>query len=441
MLLVLTYASVFFSRLVVAMGIPPIVNFLHFLTVAGLFGLTLFIKRSKAQLRLSLQMIAGLLLLLAAMIVSAMLNRAGLINVTLNFLLLGEPFILLIAILAVRMSERGIQRVQWWLFGFVCINVLFSYFQAYIQRLPIRDMVKGVFLNQGAGHHVSGAICLVMAIYFVSAFKGIPLWLRLGVWAIFANVLVLNDAKQVFIEFIAAFVVLVITKFKNIVQAIQYAIFSILAIVIAYWAAQILYAEAFSYWTPDRMIDGFGVKFSVFSILREKFYTPLNWLVGLGPGHTIGRLGWLIPEYKPLLEPLGVTISPITEIIFNANDADPLANAKTGSSMFSLTFSWAGVWGDLGFLGLASYVYLWVLTWRKVCCDDMSRLFILGALIAGLIFAWMEEPAFMLFVICLVGLQWQKQQLKLTKQSKKSVQPQPLFITSEYWQPEIRNWN
>lgn len=76
--------------------------------------------------------------------------------------------------------------------------------------------------------------------------------------------------------------------------------------------------------------------------------------------------------------------------------------------MFSPLFGWAGIWGNLGFLGLAAYLYLSFLVWRKLCLDDFSKFLLLSVFAFGLIFSQMEEPGYMLFVATIIGLQWQE---------------------------------
>ncbi|HEY9846767.1 MAG TPA: hypothetical protein V6D03_11295, partial [Candidatus Caenarcaniphilales bacterium] len=186
------------------------------------------------------------------------------------------------------------------------------------------------------------------------------------------------------------------------------------------WAALNIFSI---YWLKNGLVGaGLEQKFSVFSLIASYFDSPLNWMFGLGPGHTIGRLGLLIPDYLEVLQPLGATVSPVTGAILQANEGNWMS-AKSGSSMFALTFSWAGVWGDLGFIGLGVYLYLWFLVWRYLCVENLSKFFLISILIFGCIFSWMEEPGYMLFVVSLIGYQWQVHQAKakhhLTKGSRK----------------------
>ena len=81
--------------------------------------------------------------------------------------------------------------------------------------------------------------------------------------------------------------------------------------------------------------------------------------------------------------------------------------------MFLPFFGWAGIWGDLGFLGLGAYLYVASIVWRKICWNNMSRFLLLNVFSFGLIFTQMEEPGFMLFIAALIGLQWQESQHKV----------------------------
>jgi hypothetical protein len=318
--------------------------------------------------------------------------------------------------IGIPMSEISLKQFRFWMMLFAFIHLFFVYFQYFILRLQAYggpDEIKGVFLRQGAGHHVGGAIALTTAVYFFVTFRNLSIWLRTFVTVAFAAGVVFSDSKQVVVVFLVSLVVLLITKLKNPGEVLRYLVITIVAVGFVFWAAQFLFATAFRYWSePELFLSGIQFKYSTFSIITSYYDSPLNWLFGLGPGHTIGRLGWLIPDYIKYLQPLGVTSTSIAEDIFALNDANSLTNPKTGSSMFALTFSWAGVWGDLGILGLGAYLYLWFLVWRKLCLDNLSKFFLINILVFGAIFSWMEEPAYMLFIAILIGIQWQENQIK-----------------------------
>jgi hypothetical protein len=80
----------------------------------------------------------------------------------------------------------------------------------------------------------------------------------------------------------------------------------------------------------------------------------------------------------------------------------------SGSSLFSPIFGWAGIWGDIGFLGLGSYLYLAYLTWQYFGLNDILKLTILSVFVVGCIFTQMEEPGYMIFITFMLGLSWQE---------------------------------
>jgi hypothetical protein len=130
--------------------------------------------------------------------------------------------------------------------------------------------------------------------------------------------------------------------------------------------------------------------------------------VGLGPGHTVGRLGgWLIKENWNILGPLGATVHPLSNDMWLEVYQNWIALEST---MFSPFFGWAGLWGDLGLLGLGIYLYLGWTVWHYLCPDDLSKFLLLSVAGFGLIFTQMEEPGFMLYSAFLIGTRWHEQQ-------------------------------
>ena len=113
----------------------------------------------------------------------------------------------------------------------------------------------------------------------------------------------------------------------------------------------------------------------------------------------------MLREYRTLLEPLGSTTHPASSQVWQATGASWLGDQ---SSMFSPFFGWAAIWGDLGWLGLFSFMAIWFVVWQRLCFDDLSRFLVLTVLVFGLIFTQMEEPGYMLYVALLIGLRWQE---------------------------------
>jgi hypothetical protein len=134
----------------------------------------------------------------------------------------------------------------------------------------------------------------------------------------------------------------------------------------------------------------------------------MNWFLGLGPGHTCGRLGEIIPDYYVYLEPLGVTTSPVTKEVWQLRDSSWISHPVQGSSIWSPFFFWSGLFGDLGLLGLLSIPWLWWVVWRLHAHDGLARFLMINVPLFGIVFSWLEEPGYTLFVAAILGLRWQE---------------------------------
>jgi hypothetical protein len=254
---------------------------------------------------------------------------------------------------------------------------------------------------------------MTFAVYYFFSAKNRPLWQRLAVFtAVFAHCM-FADAKQVLAVFLLALVLLAFTRLQNIGEVIQYVALTVFFVSLLYWASQTIF-PALATWARPELYgpdgDATQLKITAFQVVPTFFKYPANWFLGLGPGHTVGRLGgWMLKDYWSLLGPLGATRSIAGPAVWRIVGSSWLGDQ---SSMFSPLFSWAGIWGDLGFVGLACYIYLCVLLWRTLCRDGLSRFLMLTVFLFGLIFSQMEEPGYMLSVAVVAGLAWQEQQIK-----------------------------
>jgi hypothetical protein len=203
----------------------------------------------------------------------------------------------------------------------------------------------------------------------------------------------------------------VFLNLKDIRVALQYLVTGLALVCAFIWGLENLeILGAFKTWIRPEIYAPDGeatlLKTSSIRIVLSYIDSPLDWLFGLGPGHTVGRLGgWMLRRYGDLLLPFGATIHPASNDTWLAVDRSWLGYQ---SSFFSPLFGWAGIWGDLGFLGLGTYLYLWFLVWRQLGQDDFTRFLVLTIFVHGFIFTQLEEPGYMLFVACLIGLRWQE---------------------------------
>jgi hypothetical protein len=412
--------SALFPRVLTALKIPTVINFLHFLAIPFACVSVLVNSHSKdpKQLAISKRILFGLWLFLMVVLASTLINNAGIINAVLDYLLLAEPFILILTIVCIPMTAESYQRFSDWLLQAALINTLFAYVQKYVFHMEnlmgLEDNIKGIYIGQGSGHVIGGSVAMTFAVYYFTTAKNKPLWFRIAIAIACFNQVIISDTKQVLLVFIVSYGILYFVSFKDIQRALIYAFCGILALSAFWWAIyNIEYLSAYKTWIRPEIYGTDGeatqLKFATFRIVPQYFHSPLNWWLGLGPGHTVGRLGgWMLETYWNLLEPLGATMHPVSHIIWLTVVKSWLGSQ---SSMFSPLFGWAGIWGDLGVLGLGSYFYLVILVWHYVCKTDTSKYLMLTVFVFGLIFSQLEEPGYTLIVAGMIGLSWQRHKL------------------------------
>lgn len=428
-LILVAFASVFFPRIINAVGFPAPINFVHLIVVPVACCIIICTSKAKdvRQLAIVTTMLTGMLWLLVVTTASALINTAGWINIFLGLILWLEPFIFLAAIVSLPLTAQSLSLVRRWVIGFALVHLILAFGQKFAldlgvlahTRLTIEDNVQGVFYLSSGGHVVAAAVSIIFGLYYFISAKNAPLWLRglimfaVGVQIIFA------DAKQMVLITFIAWILLAISRTKDIRKTFQYLISALIAGYAFYWC--IYNVELFSPYRgwirPEIYMpngDATLLKTAPLSIIPAHYTSPFNWLLGLGPGHTIGRIGgWMIRDYGHIFDPLGATTHPVTEKIWNTWNVSYL-----DSSFFSPFWGWAGVWGDIGFLGLASFIWLWVIVWIHLCKDDFSRFLLINIAVNGFIFTLMEEPGYTLTSMLLIGLRWHE--LRLQSQTRQT---------------------
>ncbi len=412
--------SALFTRVLATLKIPSVINFLHFIAVPFACVSVLTGSRSKdpKQLAIVKRISSGLFIFFIVVCASALINQAGIINAVLDYILLAEPFILILTIVCIPMTADGYQHFRDWIIRAGAINTIFAHIQKYIFHMEKlygeEDNIKGLFLGQGAGHVIGGSVAMTFAVYYLLNAKDKPILFRIFIMLACLNQVIISDTKQVLLVFIISYALLYFLTFKDIKKAIIYLITGVILAIAFYWAIYNIEAlSAYKTWIRPEIYGPDGeatiLKFKTFEMVPQYFQSPLNWWLGLGPGHTVGRLGgWMLETYWNLLEPLGATIHPVSKAIWLAVRASWLGDQ---SSMFSPLFGWAGIWGDLGVLGLGAYFYMAILVWHHVCVNDTAKYLMLTVFVFGLVFSQLEEPGYTLIVASIIGLSWQSRQI------------------------------
>ena len=423
-LILIGFATAFFPRLLSSFGAPSPINFVHFLVVPIAFGVVLTTTRitNPKQIKIVWSLLTGLGILLVCTLTSALINEASAINLFLQYILQAEPFLLLVAIMAIPFVGKSLSRFRNYLLGFALFNLLLAIAQSILLPMGIypkpsggtlQDNITGVFGGGGgsAANYVSCTVSFYFALYFFNRFKHLSLWVRILPLLAAVYQIQVSDSKQVFLALAAGWGLLVATKVEKPVRMLGYASLGLIAVLGFAWALLNLesdFLQPYQNWVNRPIWGWHGLaaqtKFAALEIVPSYFETPLNFLFGLGPGHTASRLGgWILRDYEELLVPLGATLHPASADFWRVVETSYLPQEST---VYFPLFTWIGIWGDLGILGLGSYLYLCSVVWRKLCLDDFGKFLLLSSASFGFILTQMEEPGHMLSVACLLGLCW-----------------------------------
>ncbi|MBD2445783.1 hypothetical protein H6G76_01180 [Nostoc sp. FACHB-152] len=424
-LIILAFSSVFYSRIAATTIRFSLLNLLHFAIIPLVCAIALSTTRTRnpKQISLCLSLLTGLLVLFGVTIASAFWNHAGLINAIVSFMMLGEPFMFLLAMSCISISTESFKRIKNFLYWSALINFLLAVVQKplidsgrlFAGGLNGTDGCGGVFFVSGAGNYVSATISLMITIFLFTTEKKAPLPMR-----IFAAVAALwhilfSDSKQLVLTYGVAWVLLILVNSKDIGKTLKLVIGLTTIVFTGMWCVENLPAfKSYTAWARPELYGSDGLawyaKLYSFHLILDNYQSPLNWLFGLGPGHTVSRLGaWFLRDYASLLGPLGSTSTSIGQ-----QSMDFVAGfwLTSGSSLFSPIFGWVGIWGDLGLLGLAAYIYLGYLVWQNFCLDDGLKTTLLSVFVIGWIFTQMEEPGYMISTALILGIPWQERHLK-----------------------------
>ncbi len=425
-LIILAFSLVFYGRIFCTITkAPPVLSHAHFVIVPFVLWIALSttLTKNAQQTKLVQSLLLGLFIFFVAILASALWNGAGLINAVASFMMLGEPMMFLVAIACIPMSPESFTRIKRWFMGSVLINFVLAALQKplidanklYADGFNGTDGCGGVFFVSGAGNYVSASISIAFAIYFVVNGKDFPLWVRITALLAALWQLLFSDSKQLVFAYLLAWILLTVFNFQDVGKTIKLLLGIAITGMIFFWCIQNLEEfRAFTAWARPELYgengDAWFTKFySVKAILTE-FDSWGNWLFGLGPGHGVSRLGaWFMQDYQWILAPLGATTTSVGIDLREFIDNFWLAQ---GSSLFSPIFGWAGIWGDLGLVGLSAYLFLAYLIWQHFGLDNSLKITLLATLILGFIFTQIEEPGYMLSISLMLGLAWHQKRLK-----------------------------
>ena len=399
---------------------PPLVLLPPFLPLlVALIGVLWALSRRKIS-RMVFYLFGGMFYFSVIALASAVGNGTGLINWIIDVLLFLGP-IVWFAVGTQFVWERKI--LTWFTKGFLLLgwlHVFLAYFQSFVLHYD-NDHVVGLFIGMGAGAHAAGALSAILSLYYLREFSGrqgkdVHRCLLITAALFSAYVVVLADAKQIVVMFFVALsLVIIYTQryYRNVYYRIKSWLF-LLSVIGMGLLLKVTLFPALGVWLKfQRLKTGLLLKLQVFPIIYHSFASWRQFLIGMGPGNTVTKLSFLLDKYRGMLSAFGGTHSALKETIWLIQESHPYTNHITGTSAFSLFFSWAGLWGDLGFLSVMVYGGLWYVIWKAFPQSDwFSKTLILMALMLGFLFSWLEEPQFMMVVVSVLLIHWHRLQVQ-----------------------------
>jgi hypothetical protein len=158
----------------------------------------------------------------------------------------------------------------------------------------------------------------------------------------------------------------------------------------------------------NNLMIGFGHKFDILELISEK-NTLFQMFFGMGPGQTISRLATESYLYYDILKSYGFTHSNFTNTLISI---DIFNYRISGSSFFSMKFTIAGIFGDIGIFGLLAYMLILLRIYKIYCISKIQKFILISFIYYGLTFTWLEEPIFMILYLSFVGFIWQIENYK-----------------------------
>lgn len=360
-------------------------------------------KRGLQGLTLSVLLFIGVVFL-----VGYLNNVAALLSV-IYAVTLAEPFVLLVCAGLVKHYARRrvyageVFRVRSLISHRVFVYLMVGgYALGIIQALlfgGFYDYVKGFFVGAGAGQHVYGGIMaalvivLIMRFWQAKAFLTQRALLRLAAIGAAVFMVALTDTKQLLaiaLVLVALYILgELFSKGGGAVQKLGGGL-ALLTIGAGGW----LYLGYFltSQWAKIQL--GVAWKVNTLSdVWRFGRGDALSFLSGFGPGQTVSKLSMMVSDYEGLFRSAGLDImsSNITNNLWDLNQGYWVSNSVTGSSLFSQFFSWAGVVGDTGLLGLLAYLLMIAVSVYATRNSATAGLLWAYFILIGFAFMWLEE--------------------------------------------------
>lgn len=411
-LALLAIAAAVFSRPLVSWGLPGVLNFVH--VPLAVLAFAAIPHPPNREIRVVGATIA---VFAAHVTASALINGVEPIRfVSALILWLEPPLLAYVAWVALTDQERRDQRARVGvvlLMAVIAAQMVVMTFQIPRQlSLPGGDEMQGTFVGSGTGAHVAPAVVLVGVVILLDSVlrfrrRRVRMLLLAGFGLFLAQ---MANARAVSVLFVVGLIVgTAVIGHPKLGKRSMAVLMSLLVATIV-WMTLPLVANVpgFDRQLPGWTAKAYGVQQAVEDMGRDVSFA----VVGQGPGTTLSRVAMQTPDVNlnpsSAVASLGIETTDFTrEVVANRRTV-----AIASSSLFSPATTFVGLLGDVGVVGLAIYLAIWLPIGRALFRESRhSRslsgpILLITAVLLGTIQIWLEDPGFVLpltFFIALVA--------------------------------------
>jgi hypothetical protein len=382
--------------------VPSVATYLD-LVLAPFVMLSALMKMRAARV-----IVIKLIVLVAALLVtaigSAFANHTELLRPVVYFLLLAEPFFLVIAIMARPPVRRERKILRYALLVTVAVQLPLALVQFAVYGSG--DLVQGTLVGAKAGAHTMSGLVLIGAVWFLMGNYSTKRTIIVLPWLCIP---LIADAKQVILAAPLLALPMLLTKdgrSSKVALLSATGLFACLLVILLKFMPAGETAVSFL----ERAHEGRSGKLTATRLLRDEMAEkPDALLIGLGPAQTLSRAAFMtIPTFRTDDSPLALLGLSPAELAANADRA--AASQSGGGTSFNTGLSSAiGLFGDLGAVGLAIYLILLLQISVAAIRDHApdAPVIIGGWLMISLlaiVFDWWEQPPVTVFLAVISGL-------------------------------------
>lgn len=405
--LLLLVTTVAMRGVVTTLGLPQSLNFLHYPVAAG-FVIAALQRPFRPVSKAPAIWLAGFLLVTVA---SMLANLSHPLRALLFLIITGEPLLIVWALSRWDISDRDRRNIGVIVLLLAAVQFPIGALQA--AGAGLGDAVQGTLTGHGAGHHVLGGLFALGLLIVTAAIAARAVGIGRGLVGGALSLAMMLATGSIAITILTALVVTLLPALavrtprgaggRRLSPRFLAAIVAGTAFGIsALFLAQVLVSNIFE--RAQRLAT--EEEFPEVQMLSERANDLGLFVFGSGPGTSASRTSILLIDAEEKGSPLaffGLDPTPQAREIASAT-RDPF-----GGSAEAFRSSALAIIGDLGVLGFAGLIVLFVSIWRQASrSNDWLAPAARAALVltAMLIFVdnWLEYPEFAVPLALLVGI-------------------------------------